>query len=106
MRGDVVVGMGGVAFSPLRHPELANTNGFQVVDGTTGKLLAFLPISYNASLTALLLGWDGDRPIVGVPLPGQPGALAAFAWDWREGEVASVGVVGDWTSWGTGVVRE
>lgn len=106
VQDNVVVGLGNVGFDARHHPELNNIVGFEVVDGTTGRILAVLPIPTQADMTALLLGWDRDRPIVGVPLPGQPDALAAFAWDWRHGEVESEGVVGAWTSWGTGQVRE
>jgi hypothetical protein len=104
VRNDVVVGLGGVVSS--RDPRLSRTIGFEVVDGTTGKLLAYLPLPGRAKgTTALLLGWDGDHAIIGVPLPGQPDSLAAFAWDWRAVDVHPIGVVGAWTSWGTGEVR-
>ncbi len=104
VRDDVVVGVEGVYSSGSELP--FETVGIVAVDGLTGKLLAYLPLGHMKATSALLLGWDGDRPIVGVPLPGQPDALAAFAWDWRRGEVESAGVVGAWTSWGTGQVTE
>jgi hypothetical protein len=104
VRDDVVVGVEGVYSSGGELP--FETVGIVAVDGSTGKLLAYLPLGHTKATNALLLGWDGDRPIVGVPLPGQQDALAAFAWDWRGGDVDPVGIVGDWTSWGTGQVRE
>jgi hypothetical protein len=89
---------------PQHLPE--NGSGIFVMDGSTGEVLADLTLGNQTLTQTTLFGWDGDRPIVGVPLPGQPDALAAFAWDWRHGEVESEGVVGAWTSWGTGQVRE
>jgi hypothetical protein len=105
VNGDVVIGLGGVAAS--QDPQLNLTTGFEVVDGSTGKLLAYLPLPGRVKgTTALLLGWDGDRPIIGAPLPPQMGFVFVFAWDWRRGVVEPIGVVGPWTSWGTGDVTE
>jgi hypothetical protein len=104
VKGDIVVGVGAGYHGPQHLPE--NGSGIFVMDGSTGEVLADLTLGNQTLTQTTLFGWDGDRPIVGVPLPGQPDALAAFAWDWRHGEVESEGVVGAWTSWGTGQVRE
>jgi hypothetical protein len=107
VRGHLVVGMGGVLFSQLHHPGLGTASGFEVVDGATGKLLAYLPISYNASLTGQLLGWDGDRPIIGVAIPQESVRMFTFAWDWRAGALDPVAVApGPGISRGTGQVTE
>ena len=54
----------------------------------------------------LLLGWDGDNPIVGLTIPQSSGYLYVFSWDWREGKLHPIVRVDDWTSWGTGQVTE
>jgi len=100
VRDNVVVGLGGVVSS--RDPELSLTVGIEIVDGSTGNLLAYLPLTKGKGSSALLFGWDGDRPIVGVPLPQESSGLFVFTWDWHQGELHPVGHVPEWTSWGAG----
>jgi hypothetical protein len=106
VRNDVVVGDGGVYYD--RNNDLpVNTLGITVVDGSNGKVLAYLPLEGQNAYAALLLGWDGDRPVIGVPIPEESGGLFVFAWDWEAGALDPIGhVTGMWTSWGTGQVRE
>jgi hypothetical protein len=102
VKDDVVIGVGGVDRSGSGLT--ASTTGITAVDGSTGHVLAHLPLQGQAAGTALLFGWQDDRPIIGVPLPQEMGGLFVFAWDWRAGELDPIGHVGTWTSWGTGQV--
>jgi hypothetical protein len=99
VKDDVVIGVGVVYGASGGH-----TSGITAVGGSTGHVLAHLPLQAQAAGTALLLGWDDDRPVIGVPLPHEMTGLFVFAWDWRAGELDPIGHVGTWTSWGTGEV--
>lgn len=99
---DVVVGVMGVVEDGGELP--SSTWGVVAVDGSTGRVLAYLPVTHTKGTASLLFGWDGDKPIIGVPIPQEMSGLFVFAWDWRGGELNPIGHVGDWTSWGTGVV--
>jgi hypothetical protein len=101
---DVVVGVMGVVEGGGDLP--SSTWGVVAVDGSTGRVLAYLPVTHTKGTASLLFGWDGDKPIIGVPLLKESSGLFVFAWDWRAGELEPIGHVGDWTSWGTGVVTE
>lgn len=100
VKDNIVIGVGGV------HPDEGHlpTTGITAVDGSTGQVVAHLPLPSNGATEALLLGWDDDQPIIGVPLPQEMGGLFVFAWDWRAGQLNPIGHVGTWTSWGTGTV--
>jgi hypothetical protein len=78
VRNDVVVGVEGVC-ARAAVSSRSGPSGIVAVDGSTGRVLAYLPLGRMKATNALLLGWDGDRPIIGVPLPGQKDSLAAFA---------------------------
>jgi hypothetical protein len=100
VRDDVVVGVGPV-YSDDRTAAFG-TIGINVVDGSSGKVLAYLPLTRGEGTQATLLGWAGDRPLVGIPHPGVVN-LDVFAWDWRHASldpVASVPATD--VSWGTG----
>jgi hypothetical protein len=77
-------------------PSLNDMSGFEIVDGLTGKLLAYLPTSQAKGDPSLLLGWRGEQPIIGVSLPQESSGLFVFAWDWRAGELDPIG------QWATG----
>jgi hypothetical protein len=100
VRDGVVVGVMGVIQGGEGLPPA--TWGIVAVDGDTGKVLAYLPVSHQKLTDSLVLGWDGDRPLIGLPQPGVVN-LDVFAWDWRRGELDPVGSVGARdVSWGTG----
>lgn len=100
VRDDVVVGVEGVYTGGAELP--FETTGVVAVDGSSGRVLAYLPLGRSKATPALLLGWDGDQPIVGLPFLHEAAGLYVFAWDWRQGELHPIASVGDWTSWGTG----
>jgi hypothetical protein len=103
VRDGVVVGVMGVIQGGEGLPFA--TWGIVAVDGNTGKVLAYLPVSRGKLTDSLMLGWDGDRPLIGLPRPGVVN-LDVFAWDWRQGELDPVGSVGARdVSWGTGQIR-
>jgi hypothetical protein len=100
VRDDVVVGVGGL-YSDDQALSFG-TIGVNVVDGSTGKVLAYLPLTRGEGTDVKLLGWDGDLPLIGIPHPGVVN-LDVFAWDWRHASldpVASVGAPD--VAWGTG----
>lgn len=100
VKGPLVVGVGGL-HSDERAPSFG-TIGINVVDGSNGKVLAYLPLTRGEETDAKLLGWNGDRPLVGLPQPGVVN-LDVFAWDWRHGSLDPMGSVGARdVSWGTG----
>ena len=100
VRDGVVVGVMGVITGGEGLP-LA-TWGVVAVDGDTGQVLAYLPVSRSKLTDSLVLGWDGDRPLIGLPHPGVVN-LDVFAWDWRHGSLDPVASVGARdVSWGTG----
>jgi hypothetical protein len=102
VKDNIVIGVGGAYHDEGELP--ASTAGITAVDGSTGRILAYLPLQDQGAGRALLFGWDGDRPIIGVPLPQEMDGLFVFAWDWRAGQLDPIGHVGTWTSWGTGIV--
>lgn len=100
VRDDVVLGVGGL-YSDDQAPSFG-TIGINVVDGSSGKVLAYLPLTRGEGTDAKLLGWKGDRPLIGIPHPGVVN-LDVFAWDWRHASLDPVGSVGARdVSWGTG----
>lgn len=100
VRNGVVVGVGGI-YSDDQAPSFG-TIGINVVDGSTGRVLAYLPLTHGKGTDAALLGWAGDRPLIGIPHPGVVN-LDVFAWDWRHGSLDPVASVGARdVSWGTG----
>jgi hypothetical protein len=100
VRNGVVVGVGGI-HSDGRAPWFG-TIGIDVVDGATGKVLAYLPLTRGKGTDATLLGWESDRPLIGIPHPGVVN-LDVFAWDWRHGSLDPIGSVGARdVAWGTG----
>jgi hypothetical protein len=103
VRNNVVVGVMCVCRSDLGLP--FGTWGIVTVDGSTGKILAYLPVTHSKGTQSSLLGWDGDNPVIGLSVPQSAGYLYVFSWAWRRGELHPVVRVGDWTSWGTGEVR-
>jgi hypothetical protein len=104
VRKDVVVGVMCVCSSDLGLP--FSTWGIVAVDGSSGKVLAYLPVTHTKGTGSLLLGWDGDNPVIGLSLPQAAGYLYVFSWDWRQAELHPIVRVGTWTSWGTGQIRE
>jgi hypothetical protein len=100
VRNGVVVGVGGI-YSDDQAPSFG-TIGINVVDGSTGRVLAYLPLTRGKGTDAILLGWESDRPLIGIPQPGVVN-LDVFAWDWRHGSLDPVGSVGARdVSWGSG----
>jgi hypothetical protein len=104
VKNDVVVGVGGL-YSDDADPTFG-TIGISAVDGSSGKVLAYLPFTRSDGNPALLLGWDGENPIIALPMPQSSGYLYVFSWDWRRGELHPILRVGWWTSWGTGQVTK
>jgi hypothetical protein len=103
VRDDVAVGVMCVCSGDLGLP--FTTWGVVAVDGSSGKILAYLPVTHSKGTQSLLLGWDGDDPVIGLSIHQASGYLYVFSWDWREGALHPIVRVGDWTSWGTGQVR-
>jgi hypothetical protein len=104
VKDGVVVGVGGL-YSDSRAPAVG-TIGINVVDGSSGKVLAYLPVTTGDGTDAKLLGWDGGHPLIGLPHPGVVN-LDVFAWDWQHGTLDPVASVGARdVSWGTGRFRE
>jgi hypothetical protein len=100
-RDGVVVGVMCVCSSDLGLP--ISTWGIVAVDGSSGKVLAYLPVTHGKGTKSLLFGWDGDRPIIGLSIPGASRGLYAVAWDWRQGRLVPLGhIPSDWVSWGSG----
>jgi hypothetical protein len=97
---DIVVGLDGYDY---RHAE-SPTNRIAVVDRTTGAALAFLPLSTGNGEPTELLGWDGDRVLVGLVNPNLSAQhTAVVAWDWEHQQLEPVAVVPGWAvSWGQG----
>jgi hypothetical protein len=103
VRNDVVVGVMCVCSGGVGLP--FTTWGIVAVDGSTGKVLAYLPLTHTKGTRSLLLGWDGDNPVIGLSIQQSSGYLYVFSWDWRHGELRPIVRVGDCTSWGTGQVQ-
>jgi hypothetical protein len=100
VRNGVVVGVMGVITSGQGLP--FTTWGIVAIDADTGKVLAYLPVSRSKLTDSLVLGWDGDRPLVGLPHPDAVN-LDVFAWDWRQGSLNPIASVGARdVSWGSG----
>jgi hypothetical protein len=104
VRDDVVVGTMCVCSAGVGLP--FGTWGMVAVNGSTGKVLAYLPVTRSKGTRSLLLGWAGDDPVVGLSLPQSSGYLYVFSGDWRRGQLHPIVRVDDWTSWGTGQIRE
>jgi hypothetical protein len=101
VKGEVVVGVGGVYGAGAGLP--VNTNGIVAVDGSTGDVLAYLPTTRGKGNASVLLGWDDDRPIIGLSIPQESTGLYVVSWDWRHGELVPLGhIPSDWVSWGSG----
>jgi hypothetical protein len=103
VKGALVVGFGG--WFPPKYPLIDATTGFEVVDGTSGRVLADLPTTSREVGQSLLLGWRGDRPVIGVSLPLESAGLSVFTWNWRAGQLDPIGHVNGSTSWGSGEIR-
>lgn len=103
VRGDVVVGTMCVCSSDLGLP--FETWGIVAVDGSSGKILAYLPVTHSKGTSSLLLGWDGDNPVIALSFPHNGAFLYVYSWDWRRGELHPVIRTSTWISWGTGQVR-
>ncbi len=100
-RDGVVIGVMGVTTGGQGMPFA--TWGVVAVDGDTGKVLAYLPVSRSKLTDSMVLGWDGDRPVLGLPQPKLANGLFIFTWDWRQGSLDPVGAVDQPDlSWGTG----
>jgi hypothetical protein len=101
VRDGVVVGVMCVCSGDLGLP--FPTWGIVAVDGSTGKVLAYLPVTRGKGTKSELLGWDGDRPVIGLSIPDASSGLYTVAWDWRQGRLVPLGYVpSDWVSWGSG----
>lgn len=62
-------------------------NGPVVVDATSGDVLAYLHVGPGSGLV-LLLGWEGDLPVLGLlDKTGESLAMAIVAWDYRTGRL-------------------
>jgi hypothetical protein len=82
---DLVAGM----HSDWRDPI---TNGAVVVDRATGRPLAFQPTSTGNGDPTKLLGWDGDRVVLGLSTPW---GTQVAAWDWQAREIAPLVLLDD-----------
>lgn len=66
-------------------------NGMIVVDRDTGNALAYLPTHNAKGDVTELLGWDGDRIVLGLKNPNlQQGNTTIAVWDWQRKSVEPV----------------